>query len=104
MLVDARDVYSQYKIDLGKSRQKFHVTLKHNVELKRQRPDKDPLHLKERLEKLPTQVKDADIFLEKGDDDEMGSLFVNPIILMYKNDYMKLVIDLKSMRDLPNKS
>ena len=36
MLVDARDVYSQHNVDVGKTRQKFHVTLKPNVELKRQ--------------------------------------------------------------------
>ena len=46
MPVDARDVYSQHKFDVGKTRQKFHVTLKPNVELKRQRPSKVPLHLK----------------------------------------------------------
>ena len=34
MLVDARDVYSQNKFDVCKIRQKFHVTLKPNVELK----------------------------------------------------------------------
>ena len=34
MLVDARDVYSQHKVDVGKTRQNFHVTLKPNVELK----------------------------------------------------------------------
>ena len=28
MLVDARDVYSQHEFDVGKTRQKFHVTLK----------------------------------------------------------------------------
>ena len=42
-----------------------------------------------------------------GDDDEMGSLFVNPIILMPKNDYIKLVIDaryLNSVTDLTNYS
>ena len=42
-----------------------------------------------------------------GDDDEMGSLFVNPIILMPKNDYVKLVIDacyLTSVTDLTNYS
>ena len=42
-----------------------------------------------------------------GDDDEMGSLFVNPIILMPKNDYVKLVIDaryLNSVTDLTNYS
>ena len=36
MLVNARDVYSQQKFDVGKTRQKFHVTLNPNVELKRQ--------------------------------------------------------------------
>ena len=77
-LVDARDVYSQHKFDVGTTRQKFHVTLKPNVELKRQRPSKVPLHLKEKLEKLLTQLKEADIIHEMGDDDEMGSLFVNP--------------------------
>ena len=71
MLVDARDVYSQHNFDVGKTRQQFHVTLKPNVELKRQRPRKVPLHLKEKLEKQLTQLKDADIIREMGDDDEM---------------------------------
>ena len=42
-----------------------------------------------------------------GDDDEMGSQFVNPIILMPKNDYVKLVINAryhKSVTDLTNYS
>ena len=42
-----------------------------------------------------------------GDDDEMASLFVNPIILMPKNDYVKIVIDasyLNSVTDLTNYS
>ena len=107
MLLDSRDVYSQHKFDVGKTRQKFHVTLKPKAELKRQRPSKVPLHLKEKLEKLLTQLKDADIIREMGDDDEMGSLFVNPIILMPKHDYVKLVIDaryLNSVTDLTNYS
>ena len=72
MSLDSRDVYSQHKFDVGKTRQKFHVTLKPNVELKRQKPSKIPLHLKEKLDKLFTQLKDADSIREKGDDDEMG--------------------------------
>ena len=82
MLIDSKDVYSLHKFDEGKTRQKFNVTLKPNVELKRQRASKVPLHLKDKLEKLLTQLKDADIIREMGDDDENGSLFVNPIILM----------------------
>ena len=75
------------------------------MELKRQRASKVLLHLKDKLEKLLTQLKDADIIREMGDDDEMESLFVNPIILMPKNDYVKLAIDavyLKSVTDLTN--
>ena len=34
MLVDARDVYSQHNFDVGETRQKFHVLLKPNDELK----------------------------------------------------------------------
>ena len=88
VLIDSKDVYSLHKFDVGKTRQKFHVTLKPNVELKRQRASKVPLHLKDKLEKLLTQLKDADIIREMGDD-EMGSLFVDPIILMPKNYYVK---------------
>ena len=105
MLIDSKDVYSLQKLDLGKTRQKFHVTIKPNVELKRQRASKVPLHLKDKLEKLLKQLKDADIILEMGDDDEMGSLFVNLIILMPKNECVKLVIDpryLNSVNDLTN--
>ena len=100
MLNDSRDVYLQHNFHVGKTRQKFHVTLKPNVELKRQRPSKVPLHLKEKLEKLLTQLKDADINREMGDDDEMGSLFVNPIILMPRSDYVKLVIDARFLNSV----
>ena len=107
MLIDSKNVYSFQKFDVGKTQQKFHVTLKLNVELKRQRASKVPLHLKDKLEKLLTHFKDADIIREMGDDDETGSLFVSPIILMPKNDYVKLVIDaryLNSVTDLTNHS
>ena len=107
MLIDSKDVYSLHKFDVGRTRQKFHITLKPNVELKRQRASKLPLHLKDNLEKLLTQLKDADNIREMGDDDEMGSLFVNPIILMPKNDCVQLVIDtryLNSVTDLTSYS
>ena len=57
MLVDARDVSSQHKFDVGKTRQHFHVTLKPNVELNRQRPSKVPLHLKKKVRKTTHTTK-----------------------------------------------
>ena len=103
MLIDPKEVYLQHKFDVDKTREKFHVKLKPNVKLKRQRPSKVQLHLKEKLEKLLTQLEDADITRQMRDDDEMGSLFVNPIILMGKSDYVKLVRDaqfLNSVTDI----
>ena len=64
ILVDAPNVHSQHNFVLGKTRRKFHVTLKPNVELKRQRPSKVSLHLEEKLEELLTQLKNADIIRE----------------------------------------
>ena len=90
-----------HKFDVGKTRQKFNTKLEHEAILKRQRPNKVPLHLREKLEKLLTQLKEADIIREKGGDDGMGSLFVNPIILQ------PLIIDaryLNSVTDLTNNS
>ena len=106
-LIGSKHVYSLHKFGVGKTREKLQVTLKTNVELKRQRASKVPLHLKDKLEKLLTQIRDADIIREMGDDDEMGSLFVNPIILMPSNDYVKLLINaryLNSVTDLTNYS
>ena len=102
MLIDSKDVYSLQKFDVGKTRQKIHVTLKPNVKLKRQPASKVPLHFKDKLENMLTQLKDADIIREMGDDDEMGSLFVNPIILLPKNDYVKLLIDARHLISVTN--
>ena len=107
MLSVSRNVYSRHIFDVDETRQKFHVKFKRNVELKMQRPSKVPLRLKEKLAKLLTQLEDANIVREMGDNDEMGSLFVNPITLIPKSDYVKLVISprfLNSVTDLTNDS
>ena len=107
MLVEAREVYSQHNFQLGQICQKIHVTPKPNVEQKQQQPSRVPIHLKEKLEKLLTQLKDADIIRKMGDNEEMGSLFVNAILLMPMNDYVNLVIGARhfsSATDLTNYS
>ena len=102
MIKDSRDVYSQHKFDIGQTKQKIHVTLNPNSELRKQRPSKCPLHLKDKLEKLLGQLQDAGIIREMGDDDELGSLFVNPIILLPKADFVKLVIDARYLNSTTN--
>ena len=86
--------------------QEFHVKLKEDAELRKQRPSKVPLHYRDRLEILLNELQRAGIIREMGSDVEMGSLFTNPIILP-KGDNIKLVIDaryLNSITDLSNYS
>ena len=107
MIIDSRDVYSQHKFDIGQLKQKFHVTLKPNSEFRKQRPSKCPPHLNEKLENLLWQLQDSGIIREMADNYVLGLLFLNPIILLPKGNYVKLVIDaryLNSITDLTNYS
>ena len=107
MIIDWRDKYSQHKFDFGQTKQKFIVTLKPNSELRKQRPSKVPLLVNDKLEKLLGKLQETGIIREMGDDDELGSLFVNPIFLLPKADYVKLVINaryLNTITDLTNYS
>ena len=72
MIIDSRDAYSQHKFDIGQSKQTFHVTLKPSSEVRKQQPSKCPLHPKDKLEKLLSQLQDSGIIREMGDDDELG--------------------------------
>ena len=66
MLVDAGDVYSQNKFDVGETRQELLVTLKLSVQLKRQRPRKVPLTPKREAGKITHTTKRCRIFSWKG--------------------------------------
>ena len=101
----ARDkyAYSQHKYDVGKIKQKFHVKLLPISTLTKQRPSRVPLHHQEKLEILLEQLCKAGIIREMGDDTEMGSSFINPVIILPKGNIVKLVIDaryLNSITDL----
>ena len=98
-----KDVYSQHKYDVGKIKQKFHVKLLPYSTLTKQSPSRVPLHHQEKLEILVDQLCKAGIFREMGDNTEMGSSFINLIIILPKGNIVKLVIDaryLNSITDL----
>ena len=106
-LVDPNDVLSKFIYDVGKITQDFHIKLKKDAELQKQRPSKVPLHYRDRLEILLNELQRARIIREIGSDVERGSFFTNPIIILPKGDIVKLVIDaryLNSITDLSNYS
>ena len=69
----------------------------------KQRPSRVPLHHQEKLEILQEQLCKAGIIQKMGDENEMGSFFINPVIILPKGNIVKLVIDaryLKSITDV----
>ena len=103
LLARDKEVYSQHKYNVGKIKQKFHVKLLPNSTLTKQRPSRVPLHHQEKLEILLNHLCKAGIIREMGDETEMGSSFINPVIILPKGNIVKLVIDaryLNSITDL----
>ena len=103
MLLQNKDVYSQYKYDVGLIEQKFHVKLLPNFVLTKQRPSRVSLHYQEKLNDLLDQLCNSGIIREIGSNTEMGSELINPIIILPKGNIVKLVIDaryLNSKTDL----
>ena len=80
--------------------QDFHVKVKKDDELRKQRPSEVLLHYRDRLEVLRMEVRQAGIIREKGSDVEMVSLFTNPIINPPKGDTVKLVIDAQYLNSI----
>ena len=83
-LIENNDVFSKFTYDVGNITQEFHVKLKKDVELRKQRPSKVPFHLRDRLGILLHELQRAGIIREMESDVEVGSLFSNPIIILPK--------------------
>ena len=78
ILLEDQEVYSKFQYDVGQIKQQF---LKPDSDLKRQRPSKVPLHNRDKSEALLEQLEK-----EMGGEEEMGSHFINPVILIPKGD------------------
>ena len=100
-LTKNKDVFSQYKYDVGKLKQKFYVKLIPNSNLTKHRLlPKVPLQYQEKLKDLLDQLCPAGIIREMGNDKETGSEFINPIIIVPMGNTVKLVIDARYFNSL----
>ena len=104
MLIEDQDVYSHHKYDNGKTKHKFHIPLKKNATFKKQRPSKIPVYLRDELDKLMDEVIQAGIVSELNEKDDMNSWFVNPVIILPKKDYVKLVLDARYLNSITDTS
>ena len=105
ILCKNKDLYSQTKYDIGCIRQEFQIKLQKDAILKKQRPSRIKLNYQEKLDTLIKNLIEAKIIKEMGNenDEEMGTAFINPVILIPKGEVLKLVLDarfLNSCTDL----
>ena len=85
---------------ISAARNRNFIPLKKDCEFKKQRPSKVPLHLRDKLEALMDELIQAGIIRELNEHNDLNSWFVNPIIILPKNDYVKLVIDARYLTQL----
>ena len=93
VLIENKEVFSNLTYNVGKIAQEFHVKLKKDAKLRKQRPSKVTLHYRDLLENLLNELQRPGIIREMRSHVEMGSLFTNPIIILPKGDTVKLLID-----------
>ena len=77
VLIENKNVCSQHKFDLVKTKQKINVKLLPISILAKQRPSKVPLDYQEKLVNLLGQLCKAGIIRGKGNNGEVGTEFIN---------------------------
>jgi hypothetical protein len=97
-LIRNSDVYAKYKGQLGKTREKFHITLKNDAKLKRQRKTRINPKIQERVDEAIKKLIENGVIVEKTPDfanrspESLGYLY-SPIIILVKGTSVKLVVD-----------
>ncbi len=105
-LCENKVCYSQNKYDIGTSDYEFHIKLTENAELKKQRPSKVPVQYEDKLYQLLIDLEDAGIIQQMGLDNprELGTEFINPIIILPKGDSLKIVLDARYLNSITDSS
>ena len=104
MLIEDQNVNSYHKFDIGKTKHKYHIPLKKDATFKKQQPSIIPVHLRYKLDKLMDELIQAGIVRELNEKNDMNSWFVNPVIILPKKDYVKLVLDARYLNSIADNS
>ena len=101
-LLNNKKSYSQHKYDLGKVNHEFSITLKDDATFVKQRPSKIPINWRNKVLSLLDKLIAAGIIEEMGNENpkDLGSEFINPLILLPKDDTLKLVIDARALNKM----
>ena len=97
ILINNQHCYAKHKNDVGKIFTPFRIGIKENCKLQTQRPSKVPIHHRDRLNKLLTELEKYNIIKQNGSSSDgkhtIGTTILNPLIIIPKGDSIKVVLD-----------
>ena len=96
MLISNQHCHAKHKNDVGKISTPFRIRNKENCKLQTQRPSKVPIHYRDRLNKLLTELEKYSIIKQIGSSSDEkhtnGTTFLNPLIFIPEGDSIKIVV------------
>ena len=96
MLLKYKTCYATHKNDVGKISTPFRIRLKPNAQLMTQRPSKDPIHYRDKLNVLLKELEKYNIIKQIGsspqDKPVYGTTYLNPLIIIPNGDTIKCVL------------
>ena len=106
ILINNQHCYAKHKSDVGKVSTPFRIRVKENCKLQTQRPSKVPIHYRDRLNKLLTDLEKNNIIKQYGSSSDakhtIETTFLNPLIIFPKGDSKKVVLDARHLSSNTN--
>ena len=94
-LVKHKHCYATHKNNVGKIASPFRIRLKPNAQLHTQRPSKEHIHYREKLNNLLRELEKHNIIKQicfsPEDKPNFGTTYLNSLIIIHKNDSIKCV-------------
>ena len=106
ILINNQHCYAKHKKDVGKTYTPFRIRIKENCELQTQRLSKVPIHYRDRINKLLTELEKYNIIKQIGTSSDekhtIGTTFLNPLVIIPKGDSIKVVLDARHLNSNTN--
>ena len=106
ILINNQHCYAKHKNDVGKISTPFRIRIKENCKLQTQRPSKVPIHYRDRINKLLTELEKYNILKQIGSSSDekhtIGTTFLNLLNIIPKGDPIKVVLDARHLNSNTN--
>ena len=105
LLLKYPKVYATSKFDVGKVNSPLNLPLKPDAVFKKQRASKVPIHLQDKVIRLLDILEQYEIISPvKKEEQPKGNIFISPVIILAKEESLKIVLDAIDLNSLIDES